>query len=99
MLQKLSVRTNPRNANHHLWNNNGIWWINFTVHLDNYQKKRIRVSLETKDEVEARFRRDLILINFEANGATYTRFRDKDVLGAETENHQEWVQKLIALYA
>ena len=98
-MEKLSVRTNPRNANHHLWNNNGVWWINFTVHLDNYQKKRIRVSLETKDEVEARFRRDLVLINFDANKETYTRFRESNVLAENNESHEKWVHKLIALYA
>lgn len=57
----LSLRTHPRNPNHHLWWNNGTWWLHATVHHPNYTKERVRVSLGTKDRDEARERRDFIL--------------------------------------
>ena len=55
---KLSVRVNRKNANHHLWNNNGKWWCHLTVHKPDYTAKRYRVSLHTRDVSEARQRRD-----------------------------------------
>jgi hypothetical protein len=49
------------NPDHHIWNNNGTWWLHATVHHPDYTKERVRVSLGTKDRVEARRRRDFIL--------------------------------------
>ncbi len=53
-----SVRLNRRNLDHHIYNNNGTWWIHYTVHLADYTKRRIRASLKTKDNLAARQRRD-----------------------------------------
>lgn len=47
--------------NHHLWNNNGTWWLHYTLHLADYTKRRVRESLGTRDLGEARRRRDLRL--------------------------------------
>ncbi len=57
----LAIRINPDNPNHHLWDNNGIWWCHYTEHLPDFTKRRVRVSLDTRGIVEARRRRDLVL--------------------------------------
>ena len=46
--------------NHHLWRNGRVWWIAFTVH-QGHRQERIRLSLGTRDVVEARRRRDALL--------------------------------------
>jgi hypothetical protein len=50
----LSLRTHAANPNHHLWWNNGTWWLHATVH-------RLRLPLETKHVGLARSRRDAVL--------------------------------------
>ena len=55
---KLCVNINESNLNHHLWNNNGTWFIHFMIHRENYTAQRIRKSLKTRDVAEARKRRD-----------------------------------------
>ena len=57
----LAVRVSVTNPNHHLWNNHGTWWCHFTVHRPDFTKERIRLSLETRDLLEARRVRDRIL--------------------------------------
>jgi hypothetical protein len=54
----VSIRIKGDNPNHHLWNNNGTWFIHYTEHLPDFTKRRIRASLNTKCVVEARRRRD-----------------------------------------
>jgi hypothetical protein len=61
MFSQLSVRVNPSNPNHHLWNNNGTWFIHYVVHPTPFTKERIRRSLRTKCLNEARARRDELL--------------------------------------
>ena len=56
-----SLRVDPENPNHHLWNNHGTWWLHYTLHLPDYTKRRIRRSLHTRDLHEARTRRDELL--------------------------------------
>jgi hypothetical protein len=58
---KAALRIDSSNPNHHLYLNNGTWWIHYTVHLADYTAKRIRESLGTRDLLEARLRRDLLL--------------------------------------
>lgn len=50
--------TKAPNSNHHIWNNNGTWWLHYTLHLTDYTKRRVRESLRTTDEAEARRLRD-----------------------------------------
>ena len=57
----LSIRTDPRNPNHHLWNNNGTWYLCVTVHTSAVTSERIRRSLGTADIQEARIKRDTYL--------------------------------------
>jgi len=59
----LSIRPN-NNPNHHLWMNNGSWWLQLTEHRDDYTKQRIRRPLGTKDVIEARRRRDALMANW-----------------------------------
>ncbi len=60
---KLSVRNNPANPNHHLWNNHGTWWCHLT--LDRGEtKERQRLSLHTGGIVEARERRDRLFATY-----------------------------------
>ncbi len=49
---------------HHLWRNGRLWWIAFTVHLPNWTKERVRISLRTDDLDEARRRRDRVLRDY-----------------------------------
>ena len=53
-----SRRHRSGGLNHHIWNNNGVWFAHFTVHPSPVTKERVRCSLNTKSVVEARKRRD-----------------------------------------
>lgn len=72
----LSIRTDPENPDHHLFNNNGTWWIHYTIHLVDYTKRRIRASLGTPRLAEARERRDAVLahLRFHAQSSTLRGF-------------------------
>ena len=59
----LSLRSTG-GENHHIWNNNGTWWVHYTVHLPDYTARRVRRSLRTRDVAEARARRDELLRGF-----------------------------------
>jgi len=48
------------NPDHHVWCNNGTYWLHATVE-DDAGRRRIRRSLNTKDLLEARRRRDAFL--------------------------------------
>ncbi len=53
----LSVRIDPSNQDHHLWNNHGIWWCHYTLHRGE-RKRRVRLSLGVREVEAARRRRD-----------------------------------------
>jgi hypothetical protein len=55
------VRIQTGNANHHLWNNHGTWWCHLTLHLPDFTKRRLRLSLDTHDLNAARRLRDALL--------------------------------------
>lgn len=55
---KLSIRVSEANPLHHLWNNNGTWWLHYTEHLADFTKRRVRRSLRTADLELAIRRRD-----------------------------------------
>ena len=57
----VAVRVNPANPRHHLWNNNGTWFVHYTVHPTPLTKQRLRFSLCTKRIDEARRKRDRLL--------------------------------------
>ena len=55
------MKNNRTNPDHNIWNNNGTWWCHYTVHNNDYTKRRVRVSLGTKDVAIARALRDFIM--------------------------------------
>ena len=57
---KIAIRSSS-NPNHHLWNNNGTWWLHYTEHLPDYTKRRVRLSLHTHSVNAARAIRDVLL--------------------------------------
>ena len=61
-----SIRVHEDNANHHLWNNHGTWFLHYTIHPTPLTKQRIRRSLGTKDLEQARRRRDEIFSQLHA---------------------------------
>jgi hypothetical protein len=63
----LSLRTGKAGANHHLWKNNGTWWVHLTFHLPGLLKHRLRTSLETSDLGRARCLRDSLLVLYGIN--------------------------------
>ena len=52
-----ALRISEANPNHHLWNNNGTWFLHYTVYPTPFTKERIRRSLGTKCLTTARERR------------------------------------------
>ena len=56
-----SVRIGSSNPDHHLYNNNGVWWLHYTSYPTPATSKRIRRSLKTRDVTLARQQRDTIL--------------------------------------
>ncbi len=54
----MSTEDDTLDPNHHLWRNGRLFWVAFTVHLQGWQKERVRLSLGTADIAEARRRRD-----------------------------------------
>ena len=57
-LETPSIRVLAHNPDHHLWNNHGTWWCHYTVHLADYTKRRVRLSLGTPSVEQARKLRD-----------------------------------------
>lgn len=62
-----SIRVDRDNPRHHLWCNNGTWWVHYTVHFD-HRKRRIRRSLQTRSLTEAILRRDSLLLQITSDG-------------------------------
>ena len=60
-----ALRINARNPNHHLWNNNGTWFIHYTVYPTPVTVERVRRSLRTRSLERARILRDRIFAAFE----------------------------------
>lgn len=62
-----SIRVDHKNDKHHLWCNNGTWWVHYTVHFDQ-RKRRVRRSLQTRSLTEAIERRDALLLEIASDG-------------------------------
>ena len=60
--EELALRIDKENLNHHLWNNNGTWWIHYTIYPTPVTAERIRQSLKTRILSEARKRRDDVFL-------------------------------------
>lgn len=67
-LGRLSIRQpNPSNDRHHLYNNNGTFYVHFTVHIG-HRKRRVRLPLHTPRLDEAKVRRDELLARVASEG-------------------------------
>ena len=62
---RLVTRRTDTNPNHHLMNNNGTWWIRFTLRSTEGESIRPAYSLKTPDLDAARRKRDRILAAIE----------------------------------
>ena len=62
-----SLRVDQSNDTHHLWCNNGTWWIHYTVHFD-HRVRRVRQSLKTRSLSVAKTRRDALLAQVSVDG-------------------------------
>jgi hypothetical protein len=58
--EELAIRVDESNLNHHLWNNNGTWWLHYTVYPTPVTSDRRRRSLKTQNIKQARLIRDKI---------------------------------------
>jgi hypothetical protein len=63
----LSVRVDATNRQHHLWNNNGVWWVHYTLNFD-CRTRRVRRSLKTGSLDEAIRRRDDLFARLRTEG-------------------------------
>lgn len=63
----LSIRTSAANERHHLWLNNGTWWVHYTLNFD-FRTRRIRRSLRTRSLREAIRRRDTLFGRLASEG-------------------------------
>lgn len=60
------LRINRNNPNHHLWHNNGTWFLAYMVYPTPHTKERRRFSLKTRCVETARRRRDEIFASIKA---------------------------------
>jgi hypothetical protein len=66
-LGRLSARIDDGNESHHLWLNNGTWWVHYTLNFD-FRTRRLRRSLGTKSLAEAIRKRDALFERLAAEG-------------------------------
>jgi hypothetical protein len=63
----LSVRIDAANELHHLWCNNGTWWVHYTLNFD-FRTRRVRRSLGTGSRAEAIRERDTLFERLTTEG-------------------------------
>jgi hypothetical protein len=86
----LSLRLDLNNERHHLWLNNGTWWVNYTLHWG-FRKKRVRRSLKTSRLQVAIERRDSLLEHIAlhgeevSDGSAKRRSLDSEDMGETSE--------------
>ena len=66
-LGRLSARIDDDNEQHHLWCNNGTWWVHYTLNFD-FRTRRVRRSLGMKSLTEAIRKRDALFARLVAEG-------------------------------
>ena len=66
-LGRLSARIDQASETHHLWLNNGTWWVHFTLNFD-FRTRRVRRSLGTKSLTEAIRKRDALFARLATKG-------------------------------
>jgi len=66
-LGRLSARIDSASETHHLWLNNGTYWVHFTLNFD-FRTRRVRRSLGTKSLAEAIRKRDSLFARLATEG-------------------------------
>ena len=66
-LGHLSVRIDDSNPRHHIWLNNGTFWVHYTLNFDCRTRRRRR-SLQTKSLDEAIRKRDALFERLATEG-------------------------------
>lgn len=66
-LGRLSARIDEGNEEHHLWLNNGTYWVHYTLNFD-VRTRRVRRSLGTKSLAEAIRKRDVLFARLATEG-------------------------------
>ena len=61
IIGRLALRVVRDKPAHHLWNNNGTWWVHYSIRHPEGGTKRYRQSLKTSDFDSACRKRDKIL--------------------------------------
>ncbi|MFM7292980.1 MAG: hypothetical protein ACKO6B_17355 [Planctomycetia bacterium] len=87
-LGRLSVRIKPGNRTHHIWCNNGSWWVAYVLHFSG-RKRRIRRSLGTSCVEEAIRRRDELFARIEREGEEVPERRSKGRRSGEGDGERE----------
>ena len=52
------------NSDHHIWNNNGTYWVKWVPYDPIVKLPKVTATLKTKDIEEARRRRDELMANW-----------------------------------
>jgi len=63
----LSARIDSKNERHHIWLNNGTWWVHYTLNFG-FRTRRVRRSLQTTSLTEAIRRRDGLFARLATEG-------------------------------
>ena len=66
-LGRLASRIDQDNKQHHIWLNDGTWWVHYTLNFD-FRTRRVRRSLGTKSLAEAIRKRDALFARLATEG-------------------------------
>ena len=91
----LSVRVDASNRHHHLWNNNGVWWVHYTLNFD-CRTRRVRRSLKTGLLDEAIRRRDDLFAHLQAEGEDVP---DRSTASEQSADQMPTRQRWLELWA
>lgn len=61
IIGRLALRVPRGKPAHHLWNNNGTWWVHYSIRHPEGATRRYRESLKTSDFETACRKRDKLL--------------------------------------
>ncbi len=79
-----SIRVDGSNPRHHLWCNNGTWWVHYTLHFGG-RKRRVRRSLGTRAFDVAVRRRDELLARLACEGEPVPERRPRRIAPAVSD--------------
>lgn len=90
-LGRLSARIDDSNDRHHLWLNNGTWWVHYTLNFD-FRTRRVRRSLETPSLAEAIRRRDALFERLVTEGEWVLEREPELPMPAKPVSTPEWTR-------